>query len=170
VINNLASNACKLRALSCLPEAMAQVLTFSTFRSTSAGGKISIRTTLVHPVDPLARYVTSAELSAADTTVSDATSATYSARLSHKRLQQHEAKTSPPSPVKDTVLVARIEVQDTGVGIRAGDMAENRLFSAYVQTEIGRHQVSMGSGRRGEGRTLIPFCSSARAGRERVWD
>jgi hypothetical protein len=44
------------------------------------------------------------------------------------------------------VLVARFEITDTGVGIRAKDMTENRLFSAYVQTEIGRHQGGKGTG------------------------
>lgn len=42
--------------------------------------------------------------------------------------------------------MARIEIQDTGVGIRSRDMAENRLFSAYVQTEIGRKQGGKGTG------------------------
>ncbi|EJD47260.1 hypothetical protein AURDEDRAFT_163867 [Auricularia subglabra TFB-10046 SS5] len=45
-------------------------------------------------------------------------------------------------------MVVRIEVQDTGVGIRGRDLADGgrRLFSPYVQTEIGRVQGGKGSG------------------------
>lgn len=112
VINNLASNAAKF---------------------TSAGGKITIRTTLVYPQDGLARYDTAAVANNNDTAHSDTTSATatHSPRLSQNRLQQHEAKTSEKKE-GENVLVARIEITDTGVGIRSRDMAESRLFSAYV--------------------------------------
>lgn len=40
----------------------------------------------------------------------------------------------------------RIEVHDTGVGLRESDVQDNRLFSPYVQTEIGRRQGGKGSG------------------------
>lgn len=40
---------------------------------------------------------------------------------------------------KDFVIV-RIEIEDNGPGIRPSDMVDQRLFSAYVQTEIGRVQ------------------------------
>ncbi|EJD34202.1 hypothetical protein AURDEDRAFT_131294 [Auricularia subglabra TFB-10046 SS5] len=45
-------------------------------------------------------------------------------------------------------MVVRIEVRDTGVGIRGRDLADGgrRLFSPYVQTEIGRVQGGKGSG------------------------
>lgn len=111
VVNNLASNAAKF---------------------TSAGGKITIRTVLVYPHDGLARYDAAVGHNT-DTVHSDTTSATatHSPRLSQNRLQQHEAKTSEQKK-GDNVLVARIEITDTGVGIRSRDMAESRLFSAYV--------------------------------------
>lgn len=133
VVNNLASNAAKF---------------------TPAGGKITIRTSLVYPIDGYPRYDTTAqELSEVDphlgaesdrtvgdqnTPFSDATG------LSEGRLQQHDGKIN--GRVRDNILVARIEVEDTGVGIRARDMAEARLFSAYVQTEIGKKQGGKGTG------------------------
>ncbi|KAK4683944.1 hypothetical protein P7C73_g6264, partial [Tremellales sp. Uapishka_1] len=42
--------------------------------------------------------------------------------------------------------VIRVEIHDTGVGLRKQDVIENRLFSPYVQTEIGRRQGGKGSG------------------------
>lgn len=39
-----------------------------------------------------------------------------------------------------------MEVEDTGVGIRRKDMVDNRLFSPYVQTDIGRFQGGKGTG------------------------
>lgn len=44
------------------------------------------------------------------------------------------------------LIIVRIEVQDTGVGIRPKDMESGRLFSAYVQTEIGKKQGGKGTG------------------------
>ncbi|KAF4592996.1 hypothetical protein EYR38_008703 [Pleurotus pulmonarius] len=43
-------------------------------------------------------------------------------------------------------IVVRIEVSDTGWGIRAKDMADARLFSAFTQTEQGRQQGGKGTG------------------------
>lgn len=43
------------------------------------------------------------------------------------------------------LALIRIEIQDTGIGIRARDIKDNRLFSPYVQTEIGRRQGGKGS-------------------------
>lgn len=42
--------------------------------------------------------------------------------------------------------IIRIEVFDTGVGISGRDLKDSRLFSPYVQTEIGRRQGGKGSG------------------------
>lgn len=42
--------------------------------------------------------------------------------------------------------VIRVEVHDTGVGLPQDVLAEDRLFSPYVQTEIGRRQGGKGSG------------------------
>ncbi|KAG9014389.1 hypothetical protein FRB94_012795 [Tulasnella sp. JGI-2019a] len=47
--------------------------------------------------------------------------------------------------VEDRIVI-RIEVEDTGVGIRRKDMVDSRLFSPYVQTDIGRSQGGKGTG------------------------
>ncbi|ORX38326.1 hypothetical protein BD324DRAFT_649702 [Kockovaella imperatae] len=43
-------------------------------------------------------------------------------------------------------VVVRIEVHDTGAGLRKRDVEDNRLFSPYVQTEMGRRQGGKGTG------------------------
>ncbi|KAL1758241.1 histidine kinase [Schizophyllum commune] len=43
-------------------------------------------------------------------------------------------------------IVVRIEVCDTGSGIRPQDMVDNKLFSAFNQTEQGRQQGGKGTG------------------------
>ncbi|KAM0756348.1 hypothetical protein T439DRAFT_352046 [Meredithblackwellia eburnea MCA 4105] len=133
IINNLSSNGCKF---------------------CPSGGTISIRTTLVFPLDSYEASTTLVGSSGPGTMdgQSDSTTAggasSHSPRLSQNRLQQHEAKSAGAEGEgeKRKVVVVRIEVQDTGVGIKPKDMMENRLFSAYVQTEIGRHQGGKGTG------------------------
>ncbi|KAG9023619.1 hypothetical protein FRB95_012714 [Tulasnella sp. JGI-2019a] len=63
--------------------------------------------------------------------------------LSAGQLALHNA--TPGSEILDR-LVIRIEVEDTGVGIKRKDMVDNRLFSPYVQTDIGRFQGGKGTG------------------------
>lgn len=48
-------------------------------------------------------------------------------------------------PRQDQIII-RIEVEDTGVGIRRRDMVDNKLFSPYVQTDLGRFQGGKGTG------------------------
>lgn len=121
VINNLASNACKF---------------------TSAGGQISITTRMIYPLDSCPSGIDGT--TAYESAISDVTTAgSYSPRLSANRLQQHEAKDDDRS---HDLIVVRIEITDTGVGIRPKDMTDSKLFSAYVQTEIGRHQGGKGTG------------------------
>ncbi|ODO08017.1 hypothetical protein I350_03600 [Cryptococcus amylolentus CBS 6273] len=43
-------------------------------------------------------------------------------------------------------IVVRVEVHDTGVGLKKTDLLDGDLFSPYVQTEIGRRQGGKGSG------------------------
>lgn len=52
----------------------------------------------------------------------------------------------PPRPTNDNKAILRVEVHDTGVGLNRKDVIDSRLFSAYVQTEIGRRQGGKGSG------------------------
>ncbi|KAG8950868.1 hypothetical protein FRC04_007100 [Tulasnella sp. 424] len=48
-------------------------------------------------------------------------------------------------PCQDQIVI-RIEVEDTGVGIRRQDMIDNKLFSPYVRTDFGRFHGGMTTG------------------------
>ncbi|KAI5474443.1 hypothetical protein MNV49_003262 [Pseudohyphozyma bogoriensis] len=118
VINNLTSNACKF---------------------TSAGGKITVTTSLVYPCEaPSPPISTSTDGTAVASTLD-------SSYLSDATLFNQNRMNEGGDGEVNTVVV-RIEVSDTGVGIRSKDMVDNRLFSAYVQTEIGRTQGGKGTG------------------------
>lgn len=56
-----------------------------------------------------------------------------------------ESSASRRSRAKRFAII-RVEVRDTGPGLRSADLRDNRLFSPYVQTEIGRRQGGKGSG------------------------
>lgn len=47
---------------------------------------------------------------------------------------------SGEKPPSSTKVIVRVEVRDTGCGLKARDVAHNRLFSPYVQSELGRRQ------------------------------
>lgn len=49
--------------------------------------------------------------------------------------------------LRQDVAIIRMEITDSGVGIRPRDLVDNRLFSPYVQTAIGRTQGGKGSGK-----------------------
>ncbi|KAJ3026127.1 hypothetical protein HDV00_012146, partial [Rhizophlyctis rosea] len=46
----------------------------------------------------------------------------------------------------ESVAIIRIEVEDSGTGIRRSELVGNRLFSPYIQTEEGRRQGGKGTG------------------------
>lgn len=82
--------------------------------------------------------------------------------LSRSLLSQHDVMTSKPTPLE--WIVVRIEVTDTGCGIRPKDMVQTKLFcerpccrvvllgahgfrvAAFNQTEMGRQQGGKGTG------------------------
>ncbi|KAI0773246.1 hypothetical protein BD413DRAFT_473180 [Trametes elegans] len=138
IITNLASNACKF---------------------TSAGGKLTITTKLVIPQPPPKDDPEDIDErnpdpdKAADGYLSpNGTPAGGNGhahedhpRLSATHLTQHNVLHSKPAPPLEWIVV-RIEVTDTGCGIRPKDMVQSKLFSAFNQTEQGRLQGGKGTG------------------------
>lgn len=61
-----------------------------------------------------------------------------------ERERERERERDKDRPLEQ--IVVRIEVEDTGVGIRRKDLVDNRLFSAFNQTEVGRLQGGKGTG------------------------
>ncbi|KAL0576238.1 hypothetical protein V5O48_005748 [Marasmius crinis-equi] len=126
VVTNLASNACKF---------------------TPAGGRLTISTRLIHPDV----RTTKSDRPTGDPTLSGyappqhiPVDRSISEELSVENLAQHSHDVSPPG-LTDRIVV-RIEVTDTGSGIRPQDMAQSKLFSAFNQTEQGRRQGGKGTG------------------------
>ncbi|GAA5837911.1 hypothetical protein JCM9279_004065 [Rhodotorula babjevae] len=125
---------------------------------TPSGGRIGIKTELIYPTqeDELVKpqYLPDStdfgELERAPSkgddegAMTDDTLGGGASRLTPNRLQEHEATTGAVTGKE--MMVVRFEVSDTGVGIRKSDMAENRLFSPYVQTAVGREQGGKGTG------------------------
>lgn len=141
IITNLASNACKF---------------------TPAGGKLMITTRLVIPnvqsteddrdpekdteKDPekLRTEVSTPGDSEKDDAPSTTVAGSERPGLSRSLLSQHDVMHSKPTPLE--WIVVRIEVTDTGCGIRPKDMVQTKLFSAFNQTEMGRQQGGKGTG------------------------
>ncbi|KAG8925262.1 hypothetical protein FRC02_009810 [Tulasnella sp. 418] len=126
VVQNLASNAVKF---------------------TATGGKITIRTKLIYPsvqeTSTASVYGGSANGTSTTATKVDPS---VPARLSATQLDLHNAATGSTLVPGIDYIVIRLEVEDTGVGIRRKDMIDNRLFSPYVHTDIGRVQGGKGTG------------------------
>lgn len=139
IVTNLASNACKF---------------------TPAGGQLTITTRLVLPHSNACSRHDSETLTASDGSKEQKEPAGGSPafnfkelgavekqphpQLSYKQLARHNSLHSRPAPIEN--IVVRIEVSDTGCGIRPIDMVQCKLFSAFNQTEMGRQQGGKGTG------------------------
>ncbi|KAG5219359.1 Tco5 histidine kinase [Salix suchowensis] len=144
IITNLASNACKF---------------------TPSGGKLTITTRLMLPTSPPG-YATGEASSESTTTRPSMEEQTHHS-LSTSHLSQHNRHHTDAPPLE--WIVVRIEVADTGCGIRRRDMAESKLFctysgrygyelklnvtiaAAFNQTEQGRQQGIIGACGKGTG-------------------
>ncbi|KAF5373287.1 hypothetical protein D9615_007374 [Tricholomella constricta] len=117
IITNLASNACKF---------------------TPAGGKVSISTKLIMPASVIVETPTTRRSLNGDHDLDGhpPLSATY--------LREHNNEGKQPAALE--WIVVRIEVTDTGHGIKPRDIVQNKLFSAFNQTEQGRQQGGKGTG------------------------
>ncbi|KIP07108.1 hypothetical protein PHLGIDRAFT_30145 [Phlebiopsis gigantea 11061_1 CR5-6] len=135
IITNLASNACKF---------------------TPAGGQLTVTTRLILPhrngtsrqdSDTLTATEMSKEakeIISVTPLVDEPTDIKEHHRLSSKHLARHNSVHSKPPPTE--LIVVRIEIADTGCGIKPMDMIHCKLFSAFNQTEMGRQQGGKGTG------------------------
>jgi len=130
IVTNLASNACKF---------------------TPAGGKLFISTQLVLPshakfiVSESSECTNMTEASKLTTAPPTSDASNYFHSLSASHLNQHNLRHSKPRISLEWIVV-RIEVTDTGCGIRPKDIAQSKLFSPFNQTELGRQQGGKGTG------------------------
>ncbi|KAH7105908.1 hypothetical protein BKA62DRAFT_344375 [Auriculariales sp. MPI-PUGE-AT-0066] len=91
---------------------------------TPEGGQITIRTRLILPTSPDSDFLTPGVRP-----------------LTEDELVMHEQRSEP-----NHQIIVRLEIEDTGFGIRPRDLRDNKLFSPYVQTDIGKQQGGKGSG------------------------
>lgn len=133
ILSNLTSNACKF---------------------TSQGGSVTLITklllndeTIEDVADPHASEGDNLEKLAS--TIGNDTANETAPRASAERTQHqgHEHITNRRAHIlRNGRVTIRMEVHDTGVGIRPEDVRNDRLFSPYVQTEIGKRQGGKGTG------------------------
>ncbi|THG98478.1 hypothetical protein EW026_g3717 [Hermanssonia centrifuga] len=101
---------------------------------TPAGGKLMINTRLILP------HHNPSLCAGSDTAAGTETL---------KEAKDSTATSTPSSEYKelgDEWIVVRIEVTDTGCGIKPQDMVQSKLFSPFNQTELGRQQGGKGTG------------------------
>ena len=97
-------------------------LTSNACKFTGTGGFVTLKTALLSSPS-LDNKKSSSEITAVDSA---------------------DSKTSSQSNTNK--LTIRLEVIDSGIGIKAKDVRGDRLFSPYVQTEIGKRQGGKGTG------------------------
>ncbi|KAJ3760153.1 hypothetical protein EV360DRAFT_40420 [Lentinula raphanica] len=109
-------------------------LSSNACKFTSAGGKVIIRTRLILPSpSPCPTTNPDEECNDQDSCLDES--------LTKHNVEKHDQETNV-----DNRIVVRIEITDTGSGIRPQDMAQSKLFSAFNQTEQGRQQGGKGTG------------------------
>ncbi|KAJ3934120.1 MAG: hypothetical protein NXY57DRAFT_724591 [Lentinula lateritia] len=99
---------------------------------TPAGGKVIIRTRLILPSSSIPLHNEENEQNS-----------TQDESLTTQNVEKHDEENNPENISR---IVVRIEVTDTGSGIKPQDMAQSKLFSAFNQTEQGRQQGGKGTG------------------------
>ncbi|KAH7874085.1 hypothetical protein F5879DRAFT_964707 [Lentinula edodes] len=99
---------------------------------TPAGGKVIIRTRLILPSSQSLPHNEENE----QNSIQDES-------LTTQNVEKHDEENNPENISR---IVVRIEVSDTGSGIKPQDMAQSKLFSAFNQTEQGRQQGGKGTG------------------------
>ena len=109
-----------------------QNLCSNATKFTSKGGSISLTTQLVHPLP-----------SAGSPTISDAYRSMSNSSYLSSRVDSTE---SAYSSLASDIIVVRIEIADSGCGIKPEDLDNDRLFSPYVQTVEGQMQGGKGTG------------------------
>lgn len=95
---------------------------------TPSGGKLTIKTRLIIPTLPIRMDNTGNEVLSEKRI--DVESDVQSP-LSTNCLSQHDMQQNKPSSSLEWIAV-RIEVTDTGYGIKAQDMARSKLFCEYL--------------------------------------
>lgn len=91
---------------------------------TPSGGKLSVKTRLVLPAIPADRNILDVDVRT--DLAFDAGQESRQRPLSADYLAQHNMQDKPKSPLE--WIVVRIEITDTGYGIKPQDMAEAKLF------------------------------------------
>ncbi|KAH8833161.1 hypothetical protein DL96DRAFT_1458885 [Flagelloscypha sp. PMI_526] len=145
ILRNLVSNACKF---------------------TQAGGKVVVRTKLLAPTqEEMNRGVADAGSNqnkenhgsggnlntyppipglSQDANVDESGGHAKSGLpLSTKHLEEHDRLTASATASN---IIVRIEVEDTGCGIKPADLKRGRLFSDFIQTDRGKMQGGKGTG------------------------